>query len=149
MARLAEKLEEAEKGSEDTQTTASSDNRGHEQDSPHEHPSSDGRPPNHNELIDLTNSDSEESQEGGLPTPTAQSRKRSIDQFNEVEDSATESACDDSHLVDSQTSAISERALEVRRAAFNTMIENARDQEWRPIGLVSTWDHHTEEEKEL
>lgn len=148
LAAFAEKLQEV-KGDSDTQSTTTTKSEIGIRNSSPEHPSSDGPAPSQGIVIDLTNSESDDSQEDQLPTPKIESRKRSIDQFNEVEGLDSELRRDDSHLLDSQTSELSERALEIRRTAFNSMIENARDHDWRPVPLVSTWDHHTEEEEEL
>ncbi len=52
-------------------------------------------------------------------------------------------------LHDSQSSALSAGALEIRRNAWQAMIDNATDGEWRPIGLLSTTDNHGFEESDL
>lgn len=149
LAALAEKIQEAKGDHDDTQSTTSTESETNGPDSPVAHPSSDGPVISQEVIIDLTNIESDDSEEDQLPTPRSNSRKRSIGQFNEADGLDNEPGRDDSHLLDSQTSEISERALEIRRTAFNSMIENARDHEWHPIPLISTWDNHTEEEQEL
>lgn len=50
---------------------------------------------------------------------------------------------------DSQSSEVSERALEVRVSAFQAMLGNVKSGQWQRIGLLSTDDSHTMEEEEL
>lgn len=50
---------------------------------------------------------------------------------------------------DSQASEVSERAREVRMAAFQAMLGNVKSANWERIGLISTDDNHTMEEDEL
>jgi hypothetical protein len=54
-----------------------------------------------------------------------------------------------SDFLDSQASTISDRAYELRATAWNSMISNALEQEYTPIGLLSTHDNHTTEEEIL
>lgn len=56
---------------------------------------------------------------------------------------------EEEYLQDSQASAISDSARELRAEAFRTMLQNVRGQEWRPIGLISTTDNHTLPEVDL
>lgn len=49
----------------------------------------------------------------------------------------------------SQASEVSERAREVRMAAFQAMLGNVKSANWERIGLISTDDNHTMEEDEL
>lgn len=54
---------------------------------------------------------------------------------------------DDSHLLDSQDSSISAAALETRRAAFNSALQESNPDRW--AGLLCTTNNHTREENEL
>lgn len=73
-------------------------------------------------------------------------RKRDFSQYDDGGDAALNA----DFLNDSQQSAKSERALEIRANAFNAMIKNATGGgDWMTIGLISTTDHHTTLEEEL
>ncbi|KUI56090.1 hypothetical protein VP1G_03466 [Cytospora mali] len=110
-------------------------------------------------VIDLTTEGSDNSHD----TLTQQRRtflnKRDFQDFNEEEDPARtgsrtgtspeEEAAggDDRHLVDSQESSISARALEARRIAFDAMLQSSSSTPWD--GLLSTTNNHTHLEPEL
>ncbi|KAB5566682.1 beta-lactamase-like protein [Coniochaeta sp. 2T2.1] len=81
---------------------------------------------------------SEDDIEDSEATPTG-SRKRDYDEYKRLV--GTEN--------DSQTSEISERAVEVRMTAFQAMLGNVRSEAWQRIGLLSTDDNHTTEEEDL
>lgn len=52
--------------------------------------------------------------------------------------------------LESQSSTMSDLALELRNQAYRTMITNlTTDDDWQPIGLLSTTDNHTHAEQEL
>ncbi|KAK3316218.1 beta-lactamase-like protein [Apodospora peruviana] len=76
--------------------------------------------------------------------------------LNEPQDDEMEIEDDDAgydpyieYVQNSQDSELSQNALEVRASAFRAMLDNAKYNAGRPIGLLSTWDHHTELEPEL
>lgn len=52
-------------------------------------------------------------------------------------------------ISDSQASDVSEHALRVRLASFEAMLGNIKNRHWQGIGLISTSDHHTQEEIDL
>jgi hypothetical protein len=96
------------------------------------------------------------------PLPARAGRKRNFADYigsayrgggrsveDEVEDEEEEG--DDSLLPESQESAASERALQIRRAAFEAAILNTTmdGQQYRPIGLISVTDNHSRPEAEL
>lgn len=56
---------------------------------------------------------------------------------------------DESPLDDSQGSAISGRALEIRRSAFDLMVANENSSQWRSPHLISTSDNHSRVDDEL
>lgn len=107
------------------------------------------------QVIDLTLEESESSQNTG--TQSTQSQvvlKRNFESF--VEDCeavqrtrSTDKTADEdnSHLLDSQETSISARALETRRTAFNSVLHESNPDRW--TGLLSTTNNHTHEECEL
>ncbi|KAH8881356.1 hypothetical protein GQ53DRAFT_513411 [Thozetella sp. PMI_491] len=53
-------------------------------------------------------------------------------------------------LADSQSSTLSEHALDIRATSYRAVLENARgNAEFHQIGLISTTDHHSNVEEEL
>lgn len=107
------------------------------------------------QVIDLTLEESESSQNTG--TQHTQSQvvlKRNFESFVEdceavqrtrSPDETTDE--DNSHLLDSQETSISARALETRRTAFNSVLHESNPDRW--TGLLSTTNNHTHEESEL
>ncbi|KAI5923516.1 beta-lactamase-like protein [Camillea tinctor] len=90
------------------------------------------------------------------------SRKRDYDTFAAGahgtrdyidEDATTASDSEEDHLEgdDSQASALSAVAYDTRRRSFRAALANARgdSDDWVPIGLISTTDHHTLVDEEL
>lgn len=107
------------------------------------------------QVIDLTLEESESSQNTG--TQHTQSQvvlKRNFESFVEdceavqmtrSPDETTDE--DNSHLLDSQETSISARALETRRSAFNSVLHEFNPDRW--TGLLCTTNNHTHEEGEL
>lgn len=74
------------------------------------------------------------------------SRKRPRE---DSEDPMSDMTPEEEYLQDSQRSALSQGALEMRAEAFRSMLNNVRGQGWQHIGLISTTDNHTLPEAEL
>ncbi|KAI3393745.1 hypothetical protein diail_3746 [Diaporthe ilicicola] len=132
-------------------TTAPVANEDHDiGDEPH-----DGKEANRqHEVIDFTLEESEESQSAATQHIRGSSLKRSFGSFVESAgpvdsagslDETTDE--DNSHLVDSQVTSVSARAVEARRAAFNSVLHESNPARW--AGLLSTTNNHTQEESEL
>ena len=112
----------------------------------------------HQQVIDLT-LDSSDASQGAVVQPNRMTPgKRDFEDFNEeeslvpidMERIASEKESieeDDMHLLDSQESSLSARALEARRTAFNTVLRSSSTASW--AGLLSTTDNHTYPESEL
>lgn len=106
------------------------------------------------QVIDLTLEESESSQNTATRDTRSQLLKRNFESFAESsepvqralsrDDTADE---DNSHLLDSQETSISARALETRRAAFNSVLHDFNPDRWN--GLLCTTNNHTNEESEL
>ncbi|KAL1875780.1 hypothetical protein Daus18300_002971 [Diaporthe australafricana] len=106
------------------------------------------------EVIDLTLEESEDSQNTATQHTRGTSLKRSFGSFVEsAEPVDSMGALDDitdednSHLLDSQETSVSARALETRRTAFNSVLHESNPARWS--GLLSTTNNHTHQESEL
>lgn len=106
-------------------------------------------------VIDLTFEDHADSQRILHNHRTLIPGKRSFDHFTEHEEPHEDvyqgpghDSCEDiGHLLDSQGSSISARAMETRQTAFNAMIDGSCMSGWN--GLLSTTNNHTHLETEL
>lgn len=106
------------------------------------------------QVIDLTLEESESSQNTATQDARSQLLKRNFETFAETSEpmqralSRDETADEDNnHLLDSQETSISARALETRRAAFNSVLHDFNPDRWN--GLLCTTNNHTHEESEL
>ncbi|KAI7781934.1 DNA repair protein [Diaporthe eres] len=106
------------------------------------------------QVIDLTLEESESSQDMATQDTRSQLLKRNFESFIEgfepiqraqSRDETTDE--DNSHLLDSQETSISARALETRRIAFNSVLHESNPDRWD--GLLCTTNNHTHEESEL
>lgn len=106
------------------------------------------------QVIDLTLEETESSQETATQDTRSQLLKRNFESFIEgsepiqraqSRDETTDE--DNSHLLDSQETSISARALETRRTAFNSVLHESNPDRWD--GLLCTTNNHTHEESEL
>lgn len=106
------------------------------------------------QVIDLTLEESESSQNASTQDTRSQLLKRNFESFMEGSEpkqraqSRVETTDEDnSHLLDSQETSISARALETRRTAFNSVLHESNPDRWD--GLLCTTNNHTHEESEL
>lgn len=104
------------------------------------------------QCIDLTGSQATEESLNGEATyreiANPSSHKRTHDEFVEGYHVATENY--DSQQTDrSCSSALSTRHSRLRHDAYLQMLTNATNDEWQPIGLISTTTEHTMLEQEL
>lgn len=106
------------------------------------------------QVIDLTLEESETSQSTATQNTRSQLLKRNFEGFAEGSEpmqrpcARDETADEDnSHLLDSQETTISARALETRRSAFNSVLHESNPDRW--TGLLCTTNNHTYEESEL
>lgn len=106
------------------------------------------------QVIDLTLEESESSQNTVTQNTRSRLLKRNFECFAEGSElmqrtSARDETADedDSHLLDSQQTTISARALETRRSAFNSVLHESNPDRW--TGLLCTTNNHTHEESEL
>lgn len=106
------------------------------------------------QVIDLTLEESESSQNAATQDTRSQLLKRNLESFIKgsepiqrvrSRDETTDE--DNNHLLDSQETSISARALETRRTAFNSMLHESNPDRWD--GLLCTTNNHTHEESEL
>lgn len=106
------------------------------------------------QVIDLTLEESESSQSEATRNARSQLLKRNFESFVEgsepiqrtrSRDETTDE--DNSHLLDSQETSISARALETRRTAFDSVLHESDSGRW--TGLLCTTNNHTHEESEL
>jgi hypothetical protein len=86
-----------------------------------------------------------------IETETVKSRKRTHDQYSHENSDEKVPIVPVSELVsDSQLSAVSSQALELRVAAYQSMASNLDEEgDWASISLISTTDHHTVPDKDL
>lgn len=106
----------------------------------------------HHHVIDLTLDSSDADQDAVAEQRTRIPSKRNFVDFNEAQSlvqPSTEGTIgeDDMHLLDSQESSISARALETRKNAFDAVLQSSDSAAW--VGLLSTTNNHTHPEPEL
>lgn len=106
------------------------------------------------QVIDLTLEESESSQITATQNTRSQLLKRDFESFVEGSEPTQRPRSrgettdeDNSHLLDSQETSISARALETRRTAFNSVLHESNSDGW--TGLLCTTNNHTNEESEL
>lgn len=100
------------------------------------------------QVIDLTLEESESSQNSATQDTRSQRLKRAFESFAEEPEPMQETTNEDSsHLLDSQETSISARALETRRNAFNSVLHGSNSDRW--TGLLCTTNNHAHRESEL
>lgn len=106
------------------------------------------------QVIDLTLEESESSQNTATQDTRSQLLKRDFESFVEESEliqrahSRGETTDEDNkHLLDSQETSVSARALETRRNAFNSALHGSNSDRW--TGLLCTTNNHAHEEREL
>lgn len=106
------------------------------------------------QIIDLTLEETDGSQSTATQPRRGFQLKRNFESFAESVESMDRTGShgettheDHSHLVDSQESSVSARALETRRTAFNSVLHESNPARW--AGLLSTTNNHTHREREL
>lgn len=106
------------------------------------------------QVIDLTLEESESSQNTATQNTRSRLLKRNFEGFAEGSEPMQRTSArdetadeDESHLLDSQQTTISARALETRRSAFNSVLHESNPDRW--TGLLCTTNNHTHEESEL
>lgn len=106
------------------------------------------------QVIDLTLEESEESQNMATQEMRSQLLKRSFESFVEGDEPLERPSTrdetldeDNSHLLDSQETSISAGALETRRIAFNSVLDESNPGQW--AGLLCTTNNHVHKESEL
>lgn len=152
LASKNEKAPHRDESAAPSQATATSE--AHELQSHRNEPENNACISQQHQVIDLTHEESESSQNTTTQDTRSRLLKRNFEGFAEGSEpmqrtSARDETADEdnSHLLDSQETTISARALETRRSAFNSVLHESNPDRW--TGLLCTTNNHTHEESEL